>query len=324
MTARARVFTVVAAAAVVVAGAVVGITVLQTNGSRTAAGGSVSRPRPGIPPLLFDFGVVDDAQSRALARGAQLLKQGRRAQAEAIFARYDSLQAELGAAFARWPVGTLDRVRQLVAAHPRSPVAELHLGLSLFWAGRNADAVEALQQVDARFPDSPSAVDAEDLLYSRSSIPGLPYIVVPVTLPTAPSLAAQLARAELLSRTAGARGREIYGLMLWRLDRRISAQRQLDAAAKLAPDDPAVLAAAAVSHFTKRNPAAAFGRLGPLTGRFPHAAVVRLHLGILLLWTKQLKKAATQLRLAAAEGPGSLYGTTAQKLLSALVPNGTK
>jgi tetratricopeptide (TPR) repeat protein len=324
MTPRARVLAVVAAAAAVVVAAVVGTTWLQTRGESTTAAGSVTKPRSGVPPLLFDFGTRSDAETAALSRGATLLRQGRRAEAAAIFARYHSLQAQLGTAFADWPKNSLDTVKHLVAANPKSPVAQLHLALALYWSGRNADAVKAFQQVDSRFPDSPSAVDAEDILYANRFIPGLPYLIVPADLPQAATLAAQLDRAKLLARQQSPRGKLAYGVMLWRLDRRVSARRQLDAAARLAPADPVVLTADAVSQFTKRNPTAAFARLGPLTGRFPKAAVVRFHLGLLLIWEKQVQKGVAQLRLAAADAPGSLYAIQAKKLISALVPNGTK
>lgn len=316
MSARTRVFTVAGLAAAVVIAAVVGVTLLQTRGETTAAAGSVSKPRAGTPPLLFDFGVRADAESQSLARGAELLKQGNRAAAQAIFARDRSLQGQIGAAFARWPDGSLDAVKHLVATHPHSPVAQLHLALALYWSGRNADAVKAFQQVDGRFPDSPSAVDAEDILYANRYVPGLPYMIGPVELPQAPDLAAQLAAAKNSPLASG--------VMLWRLDRRISARRALDRAAAAAPDDPLVLAFDAVSHFTKKDPTPAFARLGPLTSRFPRAAVVRLELGLLLLWRKEVQKGTHQLQLAAAAQPGSVYAVEAKKLLSALVPNGTK
>ena len=91
----------------------------------------------------------------------------------------------------------------------------------------------------------------------------------------------------------------------------MSARKALDAAAALAPGDPAVLTAAAVARFSPAHPLAPFPLLGPLSGRFPKAAVVRLHLGELLLWTKQVKKGEQQLRLAAVEQPGSVYAATA-------------
>jgi hypothetical protein len=68
----------------------------------------------------------------------------------------------------------------------------------------------------------------------------------------------------------------------------------------------------------------AFGRLGPLTGAFPKAAVVRFHLGLLLLWTRQLAKGADQFRLAVADEPHSVYAKEAKQLLAALPSTGTK
>jgi hypothetical protein len=199
----------------------------------------------------------------------------------------------------------------------------LHLGLALLWAGRNSDALTTLQEIGTRFPDTQSAVDAEDLLYARD-LPGLPYLVVPATIPSAPSLARQVQLAARAAARPDARTKLAYGLMLWRLDRRISARREFAAAARLAPNDPDVLTALGVSKFTKANPTPAFGSLGPLTGRFPRAAVVRFHLGLLLLWTRQVAKGTKQLRMVAESQPDSLYGKEARKLLSALVPNGTK
>src|SRR3954451_21550497 len=172
---RARVNAVVGAAAVLVVGAVVGVTVLQTRGSQTTEPGAVAKPRAGIPLLLFDYGIQNDAETRDLARGAALLKQGKRTQAAALFSRYHSVQAQIGEAFAHWP--DLDAVKQIAAQYPGSAVAQLHLWLAFLWPGRNADAVRTLQQVDGRFADSPSAVDAEDVLFAGRYIPGLPYII---------------------------------------------------------------------------------------------------------------------------------------------------
>lgn len=317
MSPRTRVFAAVGAAAAVVAGATVGIAWLQARGPATNA----VHPLAGIPPLRFDFGLRDDAEARALARGAQLLQKGRRAPAAAIFDRYRSLQAQIGQTFAKWP--DLAAVESLAARHEDSAVMRLHLGLALLWSGRDGDALTTLREVGTRYPDSPSAVDAEDFLYGRD-IPGLPYIIVPATIPAAPTLARQVALAARAAARPAAQAKLAYGLMLWRLDRRVSARREFAAAARLAPTDPAVLTALGVSKFTKANPTAAFASLGPLTGRFPNAPVVRFHLGLLLLWTRQVGKGTKQLQLVAASQPDSLYGKEAGKLLSALVPNGTK
>jgi len=52
-----------------------------------------------------------------------------------------------------------------------------------------------------------------------------------------------------------------YGLALWQLSA-VSAERQFDAAARLAPHDPVVQTAAAVGAFTKRSPVHAFDGSG--------------------------------------------------------------
>lgn len=323
MTARARVLAVVAVAAALAVAGTVTITWLQTRGETTSRAGAVTKPRQGRPPLTFDFGVRSDAEAKALLRGERLLRQGKADAALAVFERYRSVDARIGAAFARWPDGGLDTLKRLVASHPRSAAAQLHLGWALLWTGRAADAVRQLQRVDTQFPDAPESVTAEDFLYPKMA-PDLPPIVLGLDLPSAPSAAGQL---RILS--AGARGASVdaklrYGLALWSLRRRVSAERQFTAASALAPGSAVARTAAAVGAFTKRDPVRAFGRLGPLTGAFPKAAVVRLHLGALLLWTGEVRKAAAQFRLAVRDEPRSPFATAARQFISIIPGTGTK
>ncbi len=76
--------------------------------------------------------------------------------------------------------------------------------------------------------------------------------------------------------------------------------------------------AAAVARFDKAAPAGAFSRLGPLSRRFPRAATVRFHLGLLLLWSGELKEARRQLRLARTVEPGSASAREAKRYLDEL------
>ena len=314
-------------AAAVAVGGIVGATLLQTRGQKASApNGAVTKPRAGSPPLIFDFGVRDDPEARALAGATRLYAAKHRVAAGRVFARYRSLPAQIGLAFAAWPKGGLDSLKALVASHPRSALAELHLGYAYLWSGRNADAVRAWAQAVKLEPDSPAAVYAADLLHP-SFAPGLPYIVTAIRPP--PGLTKLRASQELaaLKRNAAAPDADaklLYGVALWNLRRPVSAEREFLAAAALAPDDPMARTAAAVGAFSKERPVVAFSKLGPLTGRFPRAAVVRFHLGILLLWSREVGKARTQLRLAMAFQPDSAYGTTAAKLLAAIRHTGTK
>jgi tetratricopeptide (TPR) repeat protein len=299
-----RVVAIVALAALVTVGAVVGGTVLQSRNEHTTVRGAVTAPRPGPPLLELELGLRSDPEARALGRAQTLLdKDGKAAQAAAIFRRYHSVEAQLGAAFASWSgPASLAAVKQLAATHPDDPAVLLNLGWADYQAGRNADAVAAWRQTAKGFPDSPYAVDAGDALHPGVA-PGLPPIIV--ALSAVPSQA----RADLAA-----------GLRLWDLKHVVSARRKLDAAAKRAPHAAETLVAAAVARFSPAAPLAPFPQLGPLTAEFPRDPIVRLHLGLLLLWTRQVEKGKAQLRIAAAEAPASAsaYARQAQLVLKAL------
>jgi len=321
MSDRARVLTIVAAAASLAVAATVGVTLLQSRGQGTTEPGAVTKPQKGHPFVFLEFGVRDDPQAVALAHAAKLLNDGRASQAAAIFARYHSLQAEIGLAFARWPNGGLDELKRLVSRHPDSPTAQFHLGMAYYWSGRIADAARTWQGVAAQHPDAPEAVEAENFLYPKFKS-GLPLILTPIAEPGG-TLAQQLRIVARDARRPDATAKLRYGLALWQLWHRVSAERQFEAAAKLAPNDPVAQVAAAVGAFTKRAPVRAFGRLGPLTAKFPHAAVVPFHLALLLTWTAQPAKALKEFRAAIAEQPKSLYAKEARAIVAALRQHGT-
>jgi tetratricopeptide (TPR) repeat protein len=316
-----RVVVIVALAALIAAAAVVGLTLLQTRGERTTVPGAVTSPRAGLPPLDLAFGVAASAQARALARAQALYNAGHVALAAAIFARYHSLEAQIGSAYASWNRNGLETMKTIAAAHPASSVALLHLGIADYWAGRNADAVAEWQKTAQVGADSPYGVKAEDLLHPGLKIPGLPYVVLDFGAPPAIAKLSGAKQLAALARAAArpdARAKLLYGSALWGLERPRSAERQFEAAAKLAPHDPLARTAAAVGLFTKANPVKAFAHLGPLTGVFPRSAVVRFHLGLLLLWSGERGKAVEQLRLAVADEPHSSYAEDARRLLSRL------
>jgi tetratricopeptide (TPR) repeat protein len=314
MSARQRVIAIVALSAAVAVAATVGITYLQTRGESTTPRSAVTKPRPGAPPLELDFGLRDDAEARALVHAETLYNAHHRAEAGSIFARYSSLEAQIGSAFAAWPAHGLDTLKRLVASHPRSALAELHLGLAYYWSGRNADAVAAFRRTETLQPDTPYALSAASILH-----PGMPHQPLPLFVPSSPQPVAPTIEAlRKLALTRNVVARIYYGLALQRLGRPVSAERAFASAAALAPNDPEALAAAAVGRFTKDHPERAFSRLGPLAKRFPNSATVRFHLGYLLLWIGQRTLAAKELRLAAADAPGSVYARYSTTLLKAL------
>src|SRR6185436_20939089 len=113
-------------------------------------------------------------------------------------------------------------------------------------------------------------------------------------------------------------GKLLYGAALQRLGMTRSAEKVYDAAARDAPHDVEARVAAAVGRFDKARPADAFSRLGPLTRAFPHKATVRFHLGLLLLWSGEVKEARTQLVRATTVEPGSPLAQEARKYLDTL------
>jgi tetratricopeptide (TPR) repeat protein len=289
-------------------------------GAALVGRGDDSGERPkGAPPYVVDLGVRDDPEARALRSAAQAYDREQRARAARILAGKTSLQAQVGQVLAQWPEGSRARMEELAQEHPRNGAVLFHLGLVRFWDGDRDGAAAAWQEARSRDPDSAYAIRAADLLY-RNVARGLP-VFIP-SFPLDPALQHLSPQRQLAVLARGARGDSVrgkllYGIALQRLERPLSARRQYAAAAQLAPANVQALVADAVGRFDKAHPDRAFSRLGPLSRRFPRAATVRFHLGLLLLWIGQVDEAKRQLRIAAQQRNSSLSGE-AKRLLARL------
>lgn len=318
MSPRARTALIVAALAALAAVVVAGAAVLSAEEVESPAASAEPQRRPGSPPLALAFGIRDDEEARELQRAAELYEAGKRDEAARIFVRYDSLEAKLGAAFAAWPESE-DRVEQLGALYPRSALVQLHVGLARFWAGVGG-AASAWREARDVEPDTPYAVRAGDLLHPDFA-PGLPTFTPSFSYRIeGETLAEQL---EALEADRSLRGRLLQGVAFQRLGRPVSARRAFAEALALAPDDVDALVADAVGRYEKNDPSRSFSRLGPLSRRFPQAATVRFHLGLLLLWQRDVEGATRQLRLAQRAEPGSLIAREAGRFLAELDEVGT-
>jgi tetratricopeptide (TPR) repeat protein len=318
--ARLRTYLLVAAAAAGAAALVVA-TVAFTRTSPRARVATTTAPSKGrAPALALDLGVRTDPEAVALRRANRLYSAGKRRAAGRIFARYDSVPAQVGAALAAWPKGTLARLERLAADHPASGVVQLHLGLVEVASGRARDAQAAWRRALTRDPDSTAAVQAESLLYPRYA-PGRPPFVPSFATPARIerlSAPRQLVELQRNANGGSVRARLLYGSALQRLGRPVSAEREFAVAARIAPGDAEAKTAAAVGLFSKARPELAFSQLGPLAPRFPNSQTVRFHLGELLLWIGQLDKARQELRLAVKEAASTPLGRTASEFLSKL------
>jgi tetratricopeptide (TPR) repeat protein len=300
-----------AAAAVAVAAAAVW-SAEEVEPDTTAA--AERQPRAGFPPLAISLGLRDDAEADDLRQASSLYEAGKHEAAGRIFVRHDSLEAKLGAAFADWPRSE-NRIEQLGALYPRSALVQLHVGLARFWGGTDG-AVTAWREAREVEPDTPYAVRADDFLHAGRFAPGRPTFTPSFTFRIeGATLAEQL---DTVAADRSLRGRLLLGVLLQRLERPVSAARAFAEALTLAPDNVDALVADAVGRYDKSNPSAAFSRLGPLTRRFPDAASPRFHLGLLLLWQRDLKEAERQLELARAAQPRSRIASESARFLRAI------
>jgi tetratricopeptide (TPR) repeat protein len=305
-----------------VALAAAGLTVGLTLATRTTP------PHPhtqsGLPPLVLDLGVRTDPEAVALRRAAGLYDAGKADRAAPLFRQYRSLEAEVGSALAAWPQGFGD-LAALARANPRSSLVQLAYGLALFWRGDQSGATSAWRAARRAQPDTSYALRAEDLLHPNFPR-GLPSFVP--SFPAPPALARlsppkQLAYLERRARSGGVRDKLLYGVALQRLGHQLSALREFEAAAALAPADAEPKVAVAVGRFDKADPSRTFSRLGPLARRYPRSQSVRFHLGLSLLWLGSVRQAKRELRLARAAGPKTTLGVEASRFLGRLQGVGT-
>lgn len=309
---------IVSVLAVVVGGTVAGITA-ATSDKPTGAAATGRIVRDGAPPLSLDLGVRVDAEAVDLRKALALYEAGKQTEAGKLFARHDSLEARIGESFSNWPNGTVAGLTQLSGLHPRSAAVQLNLGISRFWAGEGG-AEDAWKSAASLEPDTAYAVTAGNLLnpdFARNLPVFVPSTEVPADIRKL-SAPAQLALLERRAQNGTTIDRLFYGVALQRLGKQKSAERVYAAAAKAAPNDPEAQVAAAVGLFDKAAPAKAFSRLGPLSKEFPEAATVRFHLGLMLLWSGQVKEARRQLQLVRTTDPHSPLVGVANRYLEEL------
>jgi tetratricopeptide (TPR) repeat protein len=329
MSQRARIaLLVVVLAALAAAVAVGGALLLGDDSDAAGDAAATTGTLPGQgeqPPLELAVIDRDDPQARSLRRAEGLYERDDPEQANRMFRRIlsrdpESVEAAIGAAVSAWPDGTLDGLRAIAEEHPDRAVAHLNLGLALLAAGDLEGAQGEWRAAEKAEPDAPAALSAEDLL-NPGSPPGRPQFYVE-SYPTDVAgmdidrrIAALTRRAE---RSNTPHAWLLLGSTLEQAGHRISARVAYDRAVRLAPESVDAQVAAAVGRFDKDTPSDAFSRLGPLARDHPDAAVVRYHLGLMLLWLADLDEARKQLTQAKESDPEGFYGRQAERLLTRL------
>jgi tetratricopeptide (TPR) repeat protein len=318
---RTRVRLLAGAAALAAAGVAVGATLIGRES------GSSPEPAAERDPPALELGIAlrDDRQARDLRAAERSYDRGDASAARKRFAALltrdpASVEAAVGVAVASWPNGTLPRLRALAEREPESGLVRLHYGLALYAAGNDAAATAQWREALRADPDTSAALRAEDLLHPEMA-PGRPFFYPSYQAPPALrelSPPDQLAALEQRARAGGARANLLYGAMLQRSGRAASAAAAFGRALELEPENLGARVAHAVGRFTKANPAAAFSRLGPLTRDHRNAAILRFHLGLVLLWIRDVEDAMAQLEQAVAADRRGFYGRESRKLLSRL------
>ena len=231
---------------------------------------------------------------------ANLYNDGKRSRAAPIFARYGSLEAQVGAALAAWPRRLRRARRHRADASAERARRSSTTGSALYWqgdltrrkprGGRRGRRSPTRPTPSARKTSSTRASRGGCRRSSRASRAG----------GARPSVAAGAARLPEAAGGDGRRAREAP------VRRRAPAARPPGLGASASStrrrrsrrNDPEAQVAAAVGRFDKANPSLTFSRLGPLAKRFPKSQSVRFHLGLCLLWLGTSNEAKQQLRLA--------------------------
>jgi Flp pilus assembly protein TadD len=327
VSSRTRIRLIVGAVALAAAGIAVGATLMGRGDDAPEAAQPKQR---GAPGLELSVVLRTDREAKRLRAAERAYDRGNRAAAKDEFDTLltsdpESVEAAVGAAVSGWPDQTLLRLRQLAAEYPESALVHLHLGLALYAGGDDTAAATEWRKALEVEPDTPSALRAEDLIHPDMA-PGRPFFY-PSFAPTLDlsrdSPAAQLDALRRQAVRGGVKDNLLYGVALQRIGRPVSARVAFARALELDGESLDARVADAVGRFEKDKPAESFSRLGPLAQANPRSPLVRFHLGLCLLWIRDVENARMQLQKAADADRHGFYGREARALLSRLEAIGT-
>ncbi len=216
--------------------------------------------------------------------------------------------AQITAAFRDWPKGSIDTLQRLGLVWQGGPTpadrftsAEVQYfrGVALLWDGYDSDAATALEAA--------KKLGANTLIQSRADGLLHPTYYRPPTGPWYPVFQPTTKNA-LLEK----------GSNLQAQGHQVSAEKIYDKAVREQPNNVEALVAQAVGAFNDDNPALSFGKLGPLTARFPKSQVVHYWFAWLLIWTANRNQGISELQKAVKLGPDTQIGKNAQAILSGI------
>jgi hypothetical protein len=218
-----------------------------------------------------------------------------------------ALGKQIETAFQDWPHGSIDTMQKLGLEYQGGPTAadkqngalvQYFRGVALLWAGYPSDAQSALV--------SAKKLGTNTLIQSRADGLLHPGFYRPPSGPWYPVFVPTTASDHLL----------VQGSRLQEEGHQVSAEKLYDRAVRRQPGNVEALVAQAVGLFNDDNPALAFGKLGPLTQRFPKSQIVHYEFGWLLIWTGEAKDGIDEFEKTVRLGPSTEIGKTAEKILA--------
>ncbi len=242
----------------------------------------------------------DAAAARATLRG----NEAPAAQAAMALLDYDAAD----------PAPTIARLKALAAAAPANQFIGFSYGAALLWSGQRAAGEEVLRGVRDASPDTFYGVAADDLSHPVLP-PGYPPFITSEPPPTA-SLAELKAAAA--AQPGALQPQLYYAAALVADGQRRAAMDAFDAALAVDPGSLDARVGRIIAAYSKDNPAAAFGQMGPLVRDNPSDPSPRLHLALMLLWLRDPETARAEFRQVATLAPDTRLGRTAQQFLDSL------
>jgi Flp pilus assembly protein TadD len=163
-------------------------------------------------------------------------------------------------------------------------------------------------------PDTFYGVAADDLSHPVLP-PGYPPFITSELPP--PASLAEL-KAAAVAQPGALQAQLNYAAALVADGQRRAAIDAFDAALAVDPGSLDARVGRIIAGYSKDNPAAAFGQMGPLVRDNPSDPSPRLHLALMLLWLRDPETARAEFRQVATLAPDTRLGRTAQQFLDAL------
>ncbi len=277
----------------------------------TAAGGPAANDGAGVAQLEALVRAHPDRADAQMALGAARLAAGDAAGARRAFEAAVALGESGGAVgqiVASYDPAHPDPTLNQLDALGASPLAAFEHAVVELWAGHVAVASDELRSLRDGDPESFYGVKADDLLHPTFES-GYPFFVPATEPPANADLGALASAATAAPHDVNAQLQ--YGAALLSAGRRREARAVFARALTADPGSVEAQVASAVAAFSKDQPAASVGLVGPLVRDHPGDPSPRFHLALMLIWMGLRDRALAEFAQVARDAPATRLGQLA-------------